>query len=154
MSKTYKTVKNNEISTTPPKYLGETAKEMYRTLAKYLKNDGKLDKIDENLVVLYAATYEIYFEAYDHIQKHKEVQAIYHSVQDSTGKIIAKDFSGYRKNPSVTIYSDAVAKLANLGSQLGLSPKSRAELEKIVQPKDDGDDESVDDLLNKGGGSF
>ncbi|OIL06421.1 HNH endonuclease, partial [Oenococcus oeni] len=118
------------------------------------KNDGKLDKIDENLVVLYAATYEIYFEAYDHIQKHKEVQAIYHSVQDSTGKIIAKDFSGYRKNPSVTIYSDAVAKLANLGSQLGLSPKSRAELEKIVQPKDDGDDESVDDLLNKGGGSF
>ncbi|WP_281828624.1 P27 family phage terminase small subunit, partial [Lactobacillus amylolyticus] len=43
------------------------------------------------------------------------------------GSIVAKDFQGYKKNPSYQIYSDALSNLTRVGAQLGLSPKARSE---------------------------
>ena len=52
-----------------------------------------------------------------------------------TGKVIGKDFVGWKKNPAVGRLKDATQMLNTIGIQLGLSPKSRAELFKTVQSK-------------------
>jgi len=44
------------------------------------------------------------------------------------GSVVAHDFTGYTKNPSVQIMSDSLSKMNSLGKELGLSPKSRNEL--------------------------
>ena len=45
-----------------------------------------------------------------------------------TGKIIDRQFQGFKRNPMTQIYSDAIKNLTKIGSELGLSPKSRSEL--------------------------
>ncbi|MFT8729805.1 MAG: phage terminase small subunit P27 family [Oenococcus oeni] len=148
MSNTNKNVKKNEISTIPPKYLGETAKEMYRTLAKYLKNDGKLDKIDENLVVLYASAYEMYRNAYDDILDHGISQEIFHTVISPKGEVIGEDSMGFKRNPATLILSDSLAKLSKIGSELGLSPKSRADIMNLKFPDYVGNLKKVSQSMN------
>ena len=76
----------------------------------------------------YASQYEIYRNAYKHIQENGEVQAIYKTLQDQTGKKIGRDFVGYKRNPMTQIYDSAVKNLTKLGAELGLSPKSRSDL--------------------------
>ena len=60
---------------------------------------------------------------------------IFSSLQDSSGKIVGKDFTGFRKNPAVATMKDAVNQLNSLGVQLGLTPKSRQELMQIASHK-------------------
>ncbi|MDU0408124.1 hypothetical protein N42HA_01134 [Lactococcus lactis] len=45
-----------------------------------------------------------------------------------TGEIIDRQFQGFKRNPMTQIYSDAIKNLTKIGSELGLSPKSRSEL--------------------------
>ncbi|MFT8487989.1 phage terminase small subunit P27 family [Oenococcus sicerae] len=153
MKKPEKSQYNSILSNRAPDYLGKQAATTWRKIIPFLEAESKIKRIDSGLVEMYCTQYEIYRNAYKHIQEHDNVQAIYHSVQDSSGAIIGKDFVGYRRNPSTQIYSDAIAKLTKIGSELGLSPKSRNDLLKIVDADPDAE-ETVDDLLNKGGDSF
>ncbi|MDU0408385.1 hypothetical protein N42HA_01397 [Lactococcus lactis] len=77
---------------------------------------------------MYCTQYEIYRNSYEHLKKHGEVQEIYKPVQDMTGEIIDRQFQGFKRNPMTQIYSDAIKNLTKIGSELGLSPKSRSEL--------------------------
>lgn len=107
---------------------------MYRNIAKYLKNDGKIDKIDENLIVLYASAYEMYRNAYDDILDHGISQEIFHTVVSPKGEVIGEDSMGFKRNPATLILSDSLAKLSKIGSELGLSPKSRADIMNLKFP--------------------
>jgi P27 family predicted phage terminase small subunit len=89
---------------------------------------------------MYCTQYEIYRNAYKHVRENGEVQAIYKPVQDFEGTIIDKVFQGYKRNPMTNIYSDSLKNLAKIGSELGLSPKSRSELMDLSSS--DNDDEN------------
>ncbi|MFT8879246.1 MAG: phage terminase small subunit P27 family [Oenococcus sp.] len=136
MQKPEKDRNGGHLSKTAPAYLGEQAKATWRKIVPFLEEESKVKRIDSGLVEMYCTQYEIYRNSYQHIQEHDEVQAIYRSIQDSSGAIIGTDFVGYRRNPSTQIYSDAIAKLTKIGSELGLSPKSRNELMQIADTDD------------------
>ncbi|WP_419154104.1 phage terminase small subunit P27 family [Weissella viridescens] len=140
MKKADKVVNDGSLSYRPPDYLGRQAKVTWRKVVGFLEDNSAVSRIDANLVEMYCTQYEIYRNAYDHIKENGEVQAIYKTLQDAMGEIVGKDFVGYKRNPMTQIYSDSVRSLTNIGSELGLSPKSRAELLDLVDTEDDGTD--------------
>ena len=101
----------------------------------FLESTGRVERIDVGLVEQYCANYEIYRNAYQDIQDNGIQAKIFTSLQDSTGKIVGKDFAGFRKNPAVATMKDALNQLNSVGIQLGLSPKSRQELMSIASRK-------------------
>ncbi|COJ69111.1 Phage terminase, small subunit [Weissella confusa] len=120
-----------------------------------LNASNKMAPLDKNLVEMYASQYEIYRNAYEDIKENGQVTKVYKTVVNPvTGDVIANDMTGYKRNPSTQIYSDAIKQLKSLGSELGLSPASRAELMQLSL--DDGKDkpsatEQLQALLNGGG---
>ncbi|MDA5458949.1 Phage terminase, small subunit [Weissella confusa] len=120
-----------------------------------LNASNKIAPLDKNLVEMYASQYEIYRNAYEDIKENGQVTKVYKTVVNPvTGDVIANDMTGYKRNPSTQIYSDAIKQLKSLGSELGLSPASRAELMQLSL--DDGKDkpsatEQLQALLNGGG---
>ncbi|WP_375710145.1 phage terminase small subunit P27 family [Pediococcus pentosaceus] len=99
----------------------------------FLESTNKVQRIDSTLVELYCTQYEIYRKSYEDVQKNGIQTKAYKSLQDNMGEIVGKDFIGYKKNPAIGTMKDAVTLMTNIGSELGLSPKSRAELFKIVK---------------------
>lgn len=132
MKKADKDINGGKLAYRPPDYLGKQAKVIWRKVAVFLERNSAVNRIDSNLVEMYCTQYEIYRNAYKHIQDNGEVQAIYKSVQDSAGNVIDHDFSGYKRNPMTQIYDSAVKNLTRIGNELGLTPKSRAELLEIA----------------------
>lgn len=116
----------------PPHYLGALASSCWRKIVPFLESTGRVQRIDVGLVEQYCANYEIYRNAYEDINENGIQVKLFHSLQDSTGKIIGKDFVGFRKNPAVATMKDAINQLNSIGIQLGLSPKSRQELMQIA----------------------
>lgn len=119
----------------PPDYLGRLAKSCWRKVVPFLESTKRVQRIDTALVEQYCSEYEIYRQAYDDIQNNGIQTKIYTSLQDSSGKIVGKDFTGYRKNPAVGTMNDALKQLKSIGSQLGLSPRAREELMQIASHK-------------------
>lgn len=58
------------------------------------------------------------------------------TVSPVTGKVVAKDFAGFRKNPAVQTMSDALNKLNSIGKELGLSPRARSEMLELNAPEE------------------
>lgn len=120
MKKPDKDVNDGQLARTPPAYLGRQAKVVWRRLVPFLEDNTPVKRIDSGLVEQYASQYEIYRNAYKHIQENGEVQAIYKTLQDQTGQKIGRDFVGYKRNPMTQIYDSAVKNLTKLGAELGL----------------------------------
>lgn len=151
--KPYKDRNDGRLSKNPPKYLGAQAKAVWRKIVPFLEGEEKVQRIDSSLVEFYATQYEIYRNAYEHIKKNGEVTPIYKSLQNSEGKIVGKDFMGWKKNPMTSIYDSALKSLIKTGAELGLSPKSRSELLQLVEPKEKGK-KSLAEKLKEGAGDF
>ena len=148
MKKADKDVNNGQLTRTPPAYLWRQAKVVWRRLVPFLEDNTPVRRIDSGLVEQYASQYEIYRNAYKHIQENGEVQAIYKTLQDQTGKKIGRDFVGYKRNPMTQIYDSAVKNLTKLGAELGLSPKSRSDLLKL-NLDDHKDERSISDRMKE-----
>ncbi|WP_353990076.1 phage terminase small subunit P27 family [Pediococcus argentinicus] len=148
VKKSFNQQNNGHLSSDPPGYLGREAKSAWRKVVPFLEEQQKVRRIDTGLVEMYVTSYELYRDAYDHVQTNGAVQAIYKYLQDNTGKIIKKTFVGYKKNPMVQTYESASKNMIKIGSELGLSPKSRAELDKLIKTKGNG--KTLADVLNEG----
>lgn len=135
VKKVYYQQNNGHLPATPPHYLGTLASACWRKIVPFLEATGRVERIDIGLVEQYCANYEIYRNAYQDIQENGIQVKIFSSLQDSSGKIVGKDFTGFRKNPAVATMKDAVNQLNSLGVQLGLTPKSRQELMQIASHK-------------------
>lgn len=133
--KVYYQQNNGHLPATPPHYLGTLASACWRKIVPFLEATGRVERIDIGLVEQYCANYEIYRNAYQDVQENGIQVKIFSSLQDSSGKIVGKDFTGFRKNPAVATMKDAVNQLNSLGVQLGLTPKSRQELMQIASHK-------------------
>ncbi|GAK31961.1 phage terminase [Weissella oryzae SG25] len=143
MKKADKDVNDGRLAYRPPDYLGIQAKAIWRKVVGFLEENAAVNRIDSNLVEMYCTQYEIFRNAYKHIQENGEVQAIYKSVQDNMGNVIATDFVGYKRNPMTQIYDSAIKNLTRIAVELGLTPKSRVELMEIAG-KDNDDDSDTD----------
>lgn len=133
--KVYFKQNNGHLPATPPHYLGTLASTCWRKIVPFLESTGRVERIDVGLVEQYCANYEIYRTAYQDIQDNGIQAKIFTSLQDSSGKIVGKDFTGFRKNPAVATMKDALSQLNSVGIQLGLSPKGRQELMQIADHK-------------------
>ena len=133
--KVYYQQNNGHLPATPPHYLGTLASACWRKIVPFLESTGRVERIDVGLVEQYCANYEIYRNAYQDIQDNGIQAKIFSSLQDSSGKIVGKDFVGFRKNPAVATMKDALNQLNSVGVQLGLSPKGRQELMRIASHK-------------------
>lgn len=127
----------------PSKHLNRLAKEIWRKAVPFLEKQKSVERIDSSLIEMYCTQYEIYRNAYEYIKEYGEVQAIYKSIQDAAGEILKEQFIGFKRNPMTQIYSDSVKNLAKIGSELGLSPKSRDELMKLTASDKDKDEDMV-----------
>lgn len=134
----------NGLSQDPPAYMSVQAKTTWRQIVSALGEVKQIQKADAKLIEMYCTQYEIYRNAYKHIQENGEVQGIYESVQNAAGEVIGKDFKGYKRNPMTQIYSDSIKNLNNIGKELGLSPKSRKEL---FDSLNEGDEEGLADIM-------
>lgn len=143
MKKANKDVNDGRLAYRPPDYLGIQAKAIWRKVVGFLEENAAVNRIDSNLVEMYCTQYEIFRNAYKHIQENGEVQAIYKSVQDNMGNVITTDFVGYKRNPMTQIYDSAIKNLTRIAVELGLTPKSRVELMEIAG-NDNGDDSDTD----------
>ncbi|MDD9138322.1 phage terminase small subunit P27 family [Fructobacillus sp. CRL 2054] len=130
----------NGLSQDPPAYMSVQAKTTWRQIVSALGEIKELKKSDAKLIEMYCTQYELYRNAYKHIQENGEVQPIYDTVQNNLGEAIGKDFKGFKRNPMTSIYNDAIKSLNNISRELGLTPKSRKELFDAI---DKGDGESV-----------
>ncbi|MFT9122651.1 MAG: phage terminase small subunit P27 family [Leuconostoc mesenteroides] len=145
VKKVDKDVNGGRLTITPPAYLGQQAKVIWRKVVPFLETQSSVNRIDSGLVEMYCTQYEIYRNAYKHVRENGEVQAIYKPVQDFEGTVIDKTFQGYKRNPMTNIYSDSLKNLARIGSELGLSPKSRSELMEL-SGNDDSDESSTSQM--------
>lgn len=133
--KVYYQQNDGHLPSKPPHYLGTLASACWRKIVPFLEATGRVERIDIGLVEQYCANYEIYRNAYQDVQENGIQVKIFSSLQDSSGKIVGKDFTGFRKNPAVATMKDAVNQLNSLGVQLGLTLKSRQELMQIASHK-------------------
>lgn len=132
VKKSDKDVNGGRLSYRAPDYLGDLSSRLWRKVTVFLEENSAVNRIDTNLVEMYCTQYEIYRNSYEHIKMNGAVQAIYKPVQDYEGNIIDKTFQGFRRNPMTNIYSDSIKNLTKIGSELGLSPKSRADLMELA----------------------
>lgn len=153
LKKADKDVNNGALSYRPPDYLGSQAKAIWRKVVVFLEENTAVTRVDANLVEMYCTQYEIYRNSYDHIKENGEVQAIYKPVQNYEGEVIEHAFQGYKRNPMTSIYNDATKNLAKIGSELGLSPTSRAELLQLSTNASKDDTSAADQLKALLGGN-
>ncbi len=99
----------------------------------------------------FCTNYQLMRQAYDDIQKNGITKPIYKTtISPVTGDVVAKDFTGFKRNPSTQILDSATAKLRSLGNELGLTPQSRAELMNIrLDDDNDGAMESLKEFFGK-----
>ena len=109
---------------------------MKEAVSTFLNKNKKVIRADQYLVAQYCSAYDIYRTAYDNVQKDGlQSKKFKTTLNPVDGSIVAKDFTGYAKNPSVQAMSDALNKMNTIGKELGLSPKSRNELVNLKEPK-------------------
>lgn len=149
VKKSDKDVNGGRLSYRAPDYLGDLSSRLWRKVTVFLEENSAVNRIDTNLVEMYCTQYEIYRNSYEHIKQNGEVQAIYKPIQDCEGNIIDKTFQGFRRNPMTNIYSDSIKNLTKIGSELGLSPKSRAELMDIAADVKEESELSTADLIKQ-----
>lgn len=131
-----------------PEYLGSIGKAMWRYLAPFLNESKKTIRADQYLVAQYCSAYEVYRKAYADVQEHGIQQPIFKtSLSPITGKVVSKDFQGYKKNPAYNIMSDSLSKMNQMGKELGLSPQARSKL--MGLKSSDSSDQSLEQSMKK-----
>lgn len=142
--------KQQKLPKTAPKYLGKYGKVMWRYLVPFLNKNQKILGIDRYLVAQYCSAYDMYRNSYQLVQDHGIQRPKYKTTLSPVdGSIVAKDFTGYAKNPAVQTMSDSLVKLNSLGKELGLSPKARNELLNMKEPEkeDKKEKKSVSEMM-------
>lgn len=145
-------LKQPNLSEDPPKYLGRIGKTLWRKLVPYLNENKNIIKADQYLLAQYCSAYDMYRTAYENVQEHGIQKPKYKTTLSPVdGTIVAKDFTGYAKNPAVQTMSDSLAKLNSIGKELGLSPKARHDLINLKEPekKEEKKKASAEDQLKK-----
>ncbi|KRM91486.1 hypothetical protein FC80_GL000453 [Liquorilactobacillus cacaonum DSM 21116] len=143
-----KTKDYSVLQKTPPRILKGKAKWAYKKLYPVLSESGFIKQTDLQTIVTLCMNIELLNKAYEDVQEHGINTPAYKTVVNPvTGKVIAHDFTGYKRNPATQILDSATAKIKTLGEALGLTPSARASLLSLA--KEDENEESLSDMLQK-----
>ncbi|MGF7437907.1 phage terminase small subunit P27 family [Lentilactobacillus senioris] len=135
-----------EISEEPPSYMGAIGRSLWRRIVPILKAESAIKLQDRSTIEALCLNYETMRKAYDDINENGAVKAAYRTITNPTnGDIVARDFTGYKRNPSTQIFDSASAKVRSLSKDLGMTPKSRAELLELT-PKDGDNPDAIKQL--------
>ena len=116
---------------TCPKHLNKEARKEWRRAGKILQAIGLLTEIDRMIFAAYCEAYSRWIEATLKVQEMGMVYAKGAMQDPDTGKMIGGE---PRLNPYIRIAREAFDQMIRAGTQIGLSPSSRASL-KIEKPK-------------------
>lgn len=117
-------VDKDKLQPTAPRYLKGQARTMYESLVPLLTERGAT-AISQSIVEQYCQTWQISRLAFDTIQEL--------GIFDGNGK----------KSGAVTTYESAIKNLRGLASDLGLSPQSMVNLQKLMLDTEDADDQGT-----------
>lgn len=127
--------KTTKLSTKSPEYLGKYAKQMWRAIVPVLNKNKEINAADEYLVARYCVAYDTLRNAYESVKEEGQLRPKFKTTLNPVnGEVVARDFTGYAKNPAVQNMKDAINQLNSMGDKLGLSPKSRNELVNLKKP--------------------
>lgn len=138
------------IATNPPDELHGAGRYMWTYLIPEIKKMDQLKKVDRSTMESYCEQFTIYREAMKDVNEHGISTAIYKTVMNQVTGEKTTDFVGYKKNPAVSIISDATRNMKALASELGFTPQSRAAIMQIMKDTDKETDETLADILNGG----
>lgn len=112
----------DKLSENAPQHLTGEAKKMWETIVPFLNESGYVIHADSSAVETLAMNYQMLREAYESV---KSIGILYEAGEK------------YFKNPAVGIIDSATKVIKSVGSDLGLSPQSRATLIDMASADDD-----------------
>lgn len=112
-----------------PKHLTGYAKDLWEVIVPELNETGYVIAVDSSEVETLAMNYQMLRQAYESV---KSVGITY----EAGDKIF--------KNPAVSIIDSATKVIKSIGSDLGLSPQSRATLIDMASSEDDSENDLAD----------
>ncbi|QIL49865.1 phage terminase small subunit P27 family [Weissella coleopterorum] len=128
-----------KLSTTPPKHLTGEAKKLWSKIVPALNETGYVIQVDQSEVETLVINYAMLREAYESVKK----DGVIYSAGDKLFK-----------NPAVAIIDSATKVIKSIGSDLGLSPQSRATLIDMAKSDEESDNETKgEDLAGYFGGN-
>ena len=110
------------LQPTAPRYLVGQARQMYESLVPLLIDRGTTN-LSKSTVELYSQTWQISRTAYDSVIKE--------------GTIVDG-----KKNPNVSVYENSVKNLRSLANDLGLTPASLVQIQKLIIESDGSDEDT------------
>lgn len=139
----------SELTQTPPKELkGTIAGYAWSRLYPELQKMQYVKAPDKDILILLCMNIQLYREAFESIKENGIQTKIFKTVvSPTTGEIISKDFTGFKKNSAVDTLNQATAKIESLSNKLGLSPIARATLMEKVKTEKPKEKQSLNDLL-------
>ena len=103
--------------------LGKVGKRKFKEIVEYLKSVGIYHKIDENLIILFAKSFEDYIRYAELLEK--EGHAL---ISDKGNKIL---------NPTYTLLKNAQQNIKDLAKLLGIGEYSRKRIGIEIQEEDE-----------------
>lgn len=116
-------MKSNNLSASPPDYLGGAARYMWRRIVPMLIEQYDVQKLDRTIVESLCINYQIMRLSYESI---KEIGTQY----ETDGGLI-------KPNPAVSDIDKASKNLRYACDALGMTPKARVDLLDLAEPVDD-----------------
>ena len=114
-----------------PKHLNKEARKEWRRAGKILQSIGLLTEIDRMIFAAYCEAYSRWIESTLKVQEMGMVYAKGAVLDPETKKMVGGE---PRLNPYIRIAREAFDQMIRAGTQIGLSPSSRASL-KVERPK-------------------
>lgn len=129
----------NNLSSSPPEYLGGTARYLWRRIVPMLAEQYDVQKLDRTIVESLCINYQIMRMSYESIKKN--------------GTQYATEGGLIKPNPAVSDVDKASKNLRSACDALGMTPRGRAELLSISVDDDEDDQEDLNAMMKKLGGS-
>ena len=132
-------MKNNNLSASPPEYLGGTARYLWRRIVPILIEQYDVQKLDRTIVESLCINYQIMRLSYESI-KENGTQYL------TEGGLI-------KPNPAVSDIDKASKNLRSACDALGMTPRGRVELLSITVDDEEDDQAEIDEMMKTLGGA-
>jgi len=103
--------------------MDKVAKRKYNEIVKYLKDNGKFNKVDTALIEVFANAYSTYKK--------------YYEITLEEGAVLTSDKGNKYLNPANMVMQQSFNTMRSLAKELGIGNFSRAKLDMQIQEKDE-----------------
>ncbi|CAK1233745.1 Phage terminase [Fructobacillus fructosus] len=126
---------NNNLSASPPDYLGGTARYLWRRIVPILIEQYDVQNLDRTIVESLCINYQIMRLAYESIKEN--------------GTQYLTDSGLIKPNPAVSDIDKASKNLRSACDALGMTPKGRSELLAITVDDDETNQADIEEMMKE-----